>query len=138
MSTAFTYGNADMGVIGSQGLPLLKKGEPARLWNYDTVARIWHTYTRCKEPCTGAKDMDYPMSDGGTGKPNDVMDFDSSEIGYGTFFEPASGQFPPNNKSLDQTLRDGLYSEFTPTREGTYTFFCRIHKSMRGAFKVVE
>ena len=138
VSAGFTYGNADMGVIGSQGLPLLKKGEPARFWNYDTVARVWHTFTRCKAPCTGATDMDYPMADGGTGRPNDVMDFDSSEIGYGTFFEPASGQFPPNNKSLDQTIRDGLYWEFTPTRTGTYTFFCRIHKGMRGAFKVVE
>jgi hypothetical protein len=28
--------------------------------------------------------------------------------------------------------------EFTPTEEGVYTFFCRIHKSMRGAFKVVD
>jgi hypothetical protein len=138
VSAAFSYGDADMGVIGSQGIPLLKKGEPARFWNYDTVARIWHTYTRCKAPCTGATDMDYPMADGGKGKRNDHMDFDSSEIGFGTMLEPASGQLPPNNKSLDQTARDAAYWEFTPTEEGTYTFFCRIHKSMRGAFKVVE
>jgi hypothetical protein len=138
VSTAFTYGNADMGVIDQTGIPQLAKGEPARFWNYDTVARVWHTFTRCKEPCTGRTDMDYPMSDGGTGKPNDVMDFDSSEIGHGTLFEPASGQIPPNNKSLDQTVRDGLFWEFTPTKTGTYTFFCRIHKGMRGAFAVVE
>jgi hypothetical protein len=138
MSVAFTYGNADMGVIGSRGIPQLKKGEPARFWNYDTVARIWHTYTRCKAPCTGPKDMDYPYANGGRGDPDDVMDFDSSEIGFGTMLEPASGQLPPNNKSLDQTVRDSAYWEFTPTETGTYTFFCRIHKSMRGAFKVVE
>ena len=138
VSAGFTYGSADMGVIGQTGIPLLKKGVPARFWNYDTVARVWHTFTRCKEPCTGAKDMDYPMADGGNGKPNDVMDFDSSEIGYGTMLEPASGQLPPNNKSTEQTVRDGLYWEFTPTKVGTYTFFCRIHKSMRGAFKVIE
>ena len=137
VSTGFTYGNADMGVIGQTGLPLLKKGQPVRLWNYDTAARIWHTYTRCAAPCTGTKDMAYPMADGGTGSPDDVMDFDSNEIGYGTPFEPASGQIG-GEKSEDQTLRDGLYSEFTPTQTGTYTFFCRIHKSMRGAFKVVE
>jgi hypothetical protein len=139
VSAAFTYGNADMGAIAQTGLPLLKKGQPVRLWNYDTAARIWHTYTRCAPPCTGVKDMAYPMADGGTGDPNDAMDFDSSEIGYGTFFEPASGQIGGDNgKTEEQTIRDGLYSEFTPTQTGTYTFFCRIHKSMRGAFKVVE
>jgi hypothetical protein len=138
LSAAFTYGNADMGVIRSQGIPLLRKGEPARFWNYDTVARVWHTFTRCKAPCTGPKDMDYPAADGGRGDPDDVMDFDSSEIGWGTFLEPASAQIPPNNKSWDQTIRDAAYWEFTPTEEGTYTFFCRIHKGMRGAFKVIE
>ena len=138
VSTGFSYGNADLGVVDSLGIPLLKKGEPARFWNFDTVARVWHTYTRCKEPCTGAKDMDYPMADGGRGEPTDVMDFDSSEIGYGTSFEPASAQVPPGQKSWEETVRDGLYWEFTPTETGTYTFFCRIHKGMRGAFKVIE
>lgn len=138
VSAAFTYGNADMGVIQSRGIPRLRKGEPARFWNYDTVARIWHTYTRCSLPCTGPSDMDYPYADAGRGDPKDVMDFDSSEIGWGTMLEPASSQWPPNNKSLDQNLRDAAYWEFTPTETGTYTFFCRIHKGMRGAFKVVE
>jgi plastocyanin len=138
VSAGFSYGNADMGVIGTQGLPLLRKGEPVRFWNLDAGARIWHTFTRCKAPCTGPKDMDYPYANGGRGDPADVMDFDSSEIGFGTFFEPPSGQIPPNNKSWDKTIRDAAYWEFTPTEEGTYTFFCRIHKSMRGAFKVVE
>ena len=59
-------------------------------------------------------------------------------FGFGTLFEPASGQIPPNNKSIDKTARDSFYAEFTPTKTGVYTFFCRIHKSMRGAFKVIE
>ena len=138
VSAGFTYGAADFGVIGSQGIPQLRKGVPARFYNLDAEARIWHTFTRCKEPCTGAKDMDYPMADGGNGKPNDVMDFDSSEVGWGTIFEPASAQIPPNNKSADKNLRDAVYWEFTPTRTGVYTFFCRIHKGMRGAFAVVD
>lgn len=58
------------------------------------------------------------MSDGGTGKPNHVMDFDSSEIGYGTIFGPASGQLPPMNQSVDHTVCDGLYWEFPPDPEG--------------------
>jgi hypothetical protein len=142
VSVGFTYGNADMGVVNNPqfGIPLLRKGETARFWNFDTVARVWHTYTRCAYPCTGLKDMSYPAADGGRGDPDDVMDFDSNEIGWGTFFEPASGQIPPGNagKSWEQTVRDGLYWEFTPTETGVYTFYCRIHKSMRGAFKVVE
>ena len=138
VAAGFTYGNADMGVIGQTGIPLLKKGVPARFWNLDSPERIWHTFTRCKEPCTGAKDMDYPAADGGNGSPNDHMDFDSAEIGYGTFVEPASATLPPNNKSWDKTVQDAVFWEFTPNRTGTYTFFCRIHKGMRGAFKVVE
>jgi hypothetical protein len=104
------------------------------------VARIWHTSTGCKAPCTGPSDMDYPWANGGRGDPDDVMDFDSSEIGFGTFFEPASGQIPPSGtgKSWGQTVEDSVFWEFTPTETGTYTFFCRIHKSMRGAFKVVD
>jgi hypothetical protein len=139
VSAGFTYGTADMGAISALGIPLLKKGEPARFWNYDTVARIWHTYTRCAYPCTGATDMAYPIADGGTGSAEDHMDFDSAEIGYGTFVEPANGQIPNSSgKSPDQIARDGLFWEFTPTEEGVYTFYCRIHHSMRGAFKVVE
>jgi hypothetical protein len=137
-SAGFTYGNADMGVIRTQGIPRLKLGQPARFWNYDAAARIWHTFTRCKAPCTGPSDMDYPMANAGRGDPRDVMDFDSAEIGFGTPFEPASAQIPPNNKSWDQNARDAVFWEFTPTEVGTYTFYCRIHKSMRGAFKVVE
>jgi hypothetical protein len=140
VSVGFTYGNADLGVIEAMGMPQVRKDQPVRLWNADTVGRIWHTYTRCAYPCNGPKDMNYPRADGGRGDPDDVMDFDSNEIGYGTFFEPASGQFPPSysGKSPQQAVRDGLYTEFTPTETGVYTFFCRIHKSMRGAFEVVE
>jgi hypothetical protein len=138
-SVGFTYGQAELGAVNALGLPLLKKGEPARLWNFDSAARVWHTFTRCEYPCTGAKNMWYPMADGGSGDPDDVMDFDSNEIGYGTMFEPAAGQIPSSSgKSVDQIVRDGLYWEFTPEEEGTYTFFCRIHRGMRGAFKVVE
>jgi hypothetical protein len=140
VSTGFTYGNADLGVIPLQGVPLLRKGVPAKFYNFDTVARVWHTFTRCAYPCNGGTDLAHPIADGGRGDPEDVMDFDSSEIGWGTTLEPASGQFPSSGtgKSTDQTVRDGLYWEFTPTETGVYTFYCRIHHGMRGAFKVIE
>lgn len=134
---AFTYGIADMGVIGTNGVPRVKRGEPVRFWNSDTFLDVWHTVTRCAEPCTGATGLDYPMADGGNGNPNDKMDFDSTEIGYGVFYSPASGQIG-SDKPIDEALQDGLFWEFTPTRTGTYSFYCRIHPSMRGAIKVVK
>ena len=36
----------------------------------------------------------------------------------------------------DEWVKDTLFWEFKPTRTGTYSFYCRIHPGMRGAFKV--
>jgi hypothetical protein len=137
-SAAFTYGDADLGVIGQTGIPLLKVGQPARFWNEDAAARIWHTYTRCKEPCTGATGVDYPVADGGTGRFGDPMDFDSGEIGYGLLFEPAKSQIGGSDPYDEKWVQDAAYWTFTPKSTGTYTFWCRIHPSMRGAVKVVK
>ena len=135
----FTYGLADMGIIGANGIPRVRVNEPVTFWNAESPASIWHTVTRCKEPCTGETGLDYPLADGGNGNPNDVMDFDSAEIGYGVFFSPASGQLGDHeDKPTDEAIRDGMYWEFTPERTGVYTFFCRIHHGMRGAIKVVK
>jgi hypothetical protein len=140
VSVGFTYGTADLGLIDQTGIPRIRLGEATRFWNFDTVARVWHTYTRCAYPCNGSLDMAYPAADGGRGDPDDVMDFDSNEIGFGTIFEPAAGQLPNTGtgKSPQQTVRDGLYWEFTPTETGVFTFFCRIHRGMRGAIMVVD
>ena len=137
VSLGFTFGNADLGVIGQTGLPQLKAGKEARFWNVDTAADVWHTFTRCKEPCTGSYGLDYPLADGGAG-PTDAMDFDSTEIGYGLFFSPASGQIGGNNKSTGEALQDGLFWSFKPSTPGVYSLYCRIHPFMRGAFEVVE
>jgi hypothetical protein len=139
-SVAFTYGTADLGAIDTFGIPLVRLGEPVRLWSFDTVARIWHSYTRCAYPCNGASDMAYPIPDGGSGDPWDDMDFDSGELGYGTTFDQTkwqAGGYAGDRPALERA-RDGLFYEFTPTEEGVFTFWCRIHRSMRGAFKVIE
>ena len=137
-SVGFTYGDADMGVIPTTGIPLVKLGQPLKLFSWDAAAKIYHTYTRCKEPCSGPTGINYPLADGGTGKPNDEMDFDSSEIGYGLLFEPAKSQIGGSESYDAQWLQDGLYWEFTPTQTGTFSFYCRVHPGMRGAFKVVK
>jgi plastocyanin len=136
VSGAMSFGNADFGVIPTAGIPRVKKGQQVRFWNVDGPARIWHTFTRCAEPCTGRTGVAYPIADGGTG-PDDEMDFDSAEIGYGLPWEPASGRLG-GHKPMQDNIRDSLLWEFTPTETGTYAFWCRIHPSMRGAVKVVE
>ncbi|HVL80252.1 MAG TPA: hypothetical protein VM840_01510 [Actinomycetota bacterium] len=124
----FSYGPADLGVIAAAGVPQVKAGKPLRFTNVDTAGYIWHTITRCKQPCTGATTASYPLADGG--KPReafssdaeflaDPMDFDSSELGFG--LAPA--------QRAEWT--------FTPTETGVYAFWCRIHPWMRGAFEVV-
>ena len=141
-STAFTFGEADMALWETAGIPQVKINKPLRFYNPDTAADIWHTFTRCKEPCNGAYGLNYPSANGGKG-PDDLMDFDSTEIGYGLFVSPASSQISPSgpnrpfNKPPREFVEDGLFYDFTPTALGTYTFWCRIHPGMRGAFEVI-
>ena len=61
--------------------------------------------------------MSYPIANGAGG-------FDSGQLGFGT---PGFTAF--NNKQTWQTP--------TNLPPGTYTYFCRIHPFMRGAFRVV-
>jgi hypothetical protein len=137
VSVGFTYGAADLGVIGQTGIPRLMVNKPATFYNVDSPLDIWHTWTRCKEPCSGATGIAFPIANGSAGL-GDGMDFDSTEIGYGLFFSPASGQFGSSNKTPGEALKDGLYWQFTPTQTGVYSLFCRIHPFMRGAFEVVS
>jgi plastocyanin len=130
----FTYGVADLGVVGQMGIPAVKVDKPVTFYNADSAADIYHTVTACKAPCDGITGLDYPLANQGPGP----MNFDSMNIGYGLFFTPAKGQFGSNNKSFEQNLRDGVYWTFTPSQTGTYTFFCRIHPFMRGVIKVVK
>ncbi len=145
----FTYGQADLGLVELAGVPTTKVGSKVRFWNVDTADYMWHTVTRCAAPCSGTTSASYPQADGAWDDvvaqppasitdPNarldytqariteyvnangpDMLDFDSGQVGVGT---------GANNK---------LYWDFAPTRPGTFTFFCRIHPSMRGAIRVL-
>ena len=77
----------------------------------------YHTITSCKAPCTGTSGIAYPLADG-------KAQFDSGELGFG----PA-GFTPAANRNTWQTPKN--------LKAGTYTYFCRIHPFMRGAFRVV-
>ncbi len=117
----FTFGMTDMGLAGSLGVPYVNLGEKISFHNLDTAAYMWHTITRCAAPCTGPTTVDYPIADGGSGVISggiDPMDFDSQQLGIGA---------GPSQR---------VSWTFTPTETGTFTFFCRVHPSMRGVFRV--
>ncbi len=118
----FTFGLTDQGLSRSFGVSFINLGEKITFHNLDTGAYMWHTITRCAAPCTGPTTVDYPIADGGSGVITggvDVMDFDSTQLGIGA--------------GPSQRVSWG----FTPTEKGTFTFFCRVHPSMRGVFRVV-
>jgi hypothetical protein len=80
----------------------------------DDAKGIYHSITSCKAPCNRSTGIAYPIADGN-------VQFESGTLGT-TQVPPATGaiewQTPPN------------------LAPGTYTYFCRIHPFMRGAFRV--
>ncbi len=107
------------GGMGSGVTPTVKRGEALPFLNADALAQIFHTVTSCAAPCTGATGISYPLANG-------PVDFDSLELGFGP-----PGVTAAANR-MDYALDTG---NMTP---GEYTYFCRIHPSMRGSFIVEE
>lgn len=114
--TNFIYGRGDLNAGGS--IPTVRRGQSLTFLNADDARTIWHTITACRAPCTGTTGIAYPLANG-------RIDFDSGELGTGPRgFSPVTGSTTwrtPRNLPL-----------------GTYTYFCRIHPFMRGAFRVVK
>jgi plastocyanin len=92
------------------------QGRSLTFRNLDSDDTIWHTITACKEPCNKATGVAYPLANG-------RVDFDSGELGFGPKFATAAA-----NRDTWSTPRN--------LNPGTYTYFCRVHPFMRGAFKV--
>jgi plastocyanin len=110
----FKYTLGDLSLAGSGALPpVVRAGHSLRFRNVDDGRRIYHSLTSCRPPCNRSTGIAYPIADG-------PVQFESSTLGSAV--PPATGklewQTPPN---LDA---------------GTYTYFCRIHPFMRGAFRV--
>lgn len=76
---------------------------------------IWHTITSCRAPCNGSTGIAYPLADA------DIQ-FDSGQLGEAG---------PPTADRLTWDTPADLPA-------GTYTYFCRVHPFMRGAFRVTE
>jgi len=140
VASGFTYTTADLGVVGAAGIPRLRAGVPAHFYNADSGADVWHTFTLCTKgssvACDGGTGLSYPLASGGSGQATDVTDFDSTEIGIGTFYSSARGQIGGSGPQT-KIVQEGTEWVYTPTVPGVYQFFCRVHPSMRGVFWVI-
>ena len=113
----FVFGQGDLSSPGRKGQPaLVRRGRSLTFVNRDAGATIYHTVTACKAPCNRTTGIAYPLANG-------KVDFDSGELGFGPrgFTAAANRATWATPKSL---------------KSGTYTYFCRVHPFMRGAFKV--
>jgi plastocyanin len=108
----------------SWAVPTINPGQSLTFKNYDAVPSVnaFHTITACKAPCTGSTGIAYPIANG-------PVTFDSGELGFNGQMDAASFiDAPAAGRDTWKTP-----SDLAP---GTYTYFCRIHPFMRGAFRV--
>ena len=113
----FAYGLGDFRLPGMQGRPpRVRRGRSLtfELAQGDASQEIWHSVTSCAPPCNRNTGIAYPI-------PNGEHQFDSGQLGDFT---------PAVYRRTWETPKD------LPV--GTYTYFCRIHPMMRGAFRVVK
>ena len=116
----YFYNGADFRLPGALGNPpVVPKGKSMRfeMSEEDLEDEVWHSLTSCKSPCNKSTGISYPIADG-------KYQFESGQL----------GTLPGENKAptVDRTWWE------TPKNlpQGTYTFFCRVHPLMRGAFRV--
>ena len=113
----FLYGQGDFNRVGLRARPArVRAGRSLQFVNRDAARGIFHTITACKAPCNRTTGIAYPLANG-------PVEFDSGQLGFG----------PPGFTAAAN--RDRWR---TPKRlaAGTYTYFCRVHPFMRGAFEV--
>lgn len=108
----FQYLPGDRSSGLSAGIPSVKQGERLTFINEDQGANIRHTITTCPWPCNGRYVANYPHADGV---------WDSDTLGY----DPIDGGTPNPVAETPADMKPGLY-----------TYFCRIHPWMRGAFRI--
>jgi len=109
----WVYAQGDMAL--AKAVPTVKAGQTITFTNQDAPLGngVWHTITACKAPCDLSTGIAYPVADAD-------IPFDSGELGV---------VGPPTAGRIDWTTPADL-------PDGTYTYFCRIHPLMRGAFRV--
>ena len=106
----------------SRNPPTVRQGQTFTFQNNDSTGNastdfLFHTITACANPCNRSTGIAYPRADG-------QIEFDSGELGYG-----------PRGSTATENRKTWEVPNDLPT--GTYTYFCRVHPFMRGAFRVV-
>ncbi|MGH2847968.1 MAG: hypothetical protein ACRDL0_18455, partial [Thermoleophilaceae bacterium] len=110
----FRYTLGDLSLPGEAGRPaVVRRGQSITFRNADDGRAVTHSLTSCKPPCNRRTGIAYPIADG-------PVQFESGTLGSAR---------PPATGALEWKTPPGL-------RRGTYTYFCRIHPFMRGAFRV--
>ncbi len=120
--SGFSYGAGDFRIPGAEGRPpVVKKGQSLtfELAAPDAAREEWHSLTSCAAPCNGTTGIAYPI-------PNGKWQFDSGQLG------------DLNGRADPPTVGRTTWSTPKQLPVGTYTYFCRIHPLMRGAFRVVN
>jgi hypothetical protein len=154
----FAFSQGDLLQRGKRALPpAVPQGRSLTFVNADNPLTIrFHTVTACKAPCNRGSGIGFPLADG-RGL------FDSGELGYGPTVNlgalpdgdgdngvPLTAAIDTPTARANCTGAEGLTKlvqsgcvgavkwrtpkSLTP---GTYTYFCRVHPFMRGAFRVV-
>ncbi len=103
-------------------VPTIEPGQSLTFRNDDAIpaTNAFHTITSCKEPCTEATGVAFPVADG-------PVTFDSGELGFNGNMGSV-GNAPAADRDTWQTPSN--------LPGGTYAYFCRVHPFMRGAFRV--
>jgi plastocyanin len=115
----FQFRPGDLGQLYDGGkVPVVPQGQSLTFVNQDDTSIEWHSITTCRAPCNRSTGISYPLANGGP-----AVQFDSGQLGYGP-----KGLSPAANTVEFQTPSN--------LPQGTYTYFCRIHPFMRGAFRV--
>jgi hypothetical protein len=120
----FVYAQGDLTASGKAGRPpTVRQGGTLTFRNLDSpkgqnpALAIYHTITDCKAPCNKKTGIAYPIANG-------TATFDSGELGYG----------PKEATAAANRIEWKTPKNLSP---GDYTYFCRVHPFMRGAFRVV-
>jgi plastocyanin len=116
----FKYQYGDLSGVGSlRNPPTVPVGSSLEFVNKDVSKEgVFHTVTACRAPCNRSTGVGYPLANG-------TPLFDSGQLGFG----PA-GFTAASNRDSWKTPAD--------LPPGTYTYLCRAHPFMRGAFRVVS
>jgi plastocyanin len=112
----FLYARGDLNKRMS--IPTIERGQSITFRNDDAKVDIQHSVTACKAPCTGRTGVAFPLANG-------PVVFDSATLGFG----PAGFTAAANRDT---------WSTPSDLKPATYSYFCRIHPFMRGAFRVKE